>query len=265
MSSVYQRLGYNFDSTKFNGADVLTTGANNYLSNTTINLSQWQIDDIANNTATGYYQNPHSNVITFLTSTLVNMSNTCNVNNTTFTNSANIGNNIIQAASDTLSSLSNFLLHTNNLSGLTYSSNSSMYPDLYSAMAIGRQILNLTYKTDSVQNNTPILGNFTSLYIGSDLSSSNTIIANDYITILNSISAGSSNLSNSVANVIIADITSLQTLVDVRRNADITFYTNSMAISRDYQTVLQFSNIGATQNSLITLIGTPKLLNNLYP
>jgi hypothetical protein len=56
MSSIYNRLGYNFDTTKF-GDDVdLAPGANNFLNNSSINLSQWQVDDIATSTATGYYQ-----------------------------------------------------------------------------------------------------------------------------------------------------------------------------------------------------------------
>jgi hypothetical protein len=138
---------------------------------------------------------------------------------------------------------------------------------LGSALAVGRQILNITNTTDSVQNNTPILGNFTSLYTGNTLSSLNISIINDYITLNNSISIVSgnavSNISNSAMNTIISDIQSLQTLMDTRRSGDWTFYQNSLAVMQDYQTVLQFSNIGATQNSLITLIGTPKLHSRL--
>jgi hypothetical protein len=72
-----------------------------------------------------------------------------------------------------------------------------------------------------------------------------------------------SNISNSKMNIMISDIQNLQTLMDTRRSGDWTFYQNSLSVMQDYQAVLQFSNIGATQNSLITLIGTPKLHNRL--
>jgi hypothetical protein len=136
-------------------------------------------------------------------------------------------------------------------------------------MGVSTQILTITNKTDSVQNNVPILGNFTSLYIGPDLITSNTVIANDNITLLDTIyldldGNNASNITNSAMNVIISDVQTLKTLIDTRKNGDISFYVNSLAISNDYQTLLQFSNIGATQNSLIQLIGTDKLKNNLY-
>jgi hypothetical protein len=127
--------------------------------------------------------------------------------------------------------------------------------------------LNITNKTDSVQNNTPILGNFTSLYVGPDLNASNTTIWIDYNKFLSKITIVSgnntSNITDSQMNVFISDIQTLQTLMDTRRTNDINFYTNSLSVVKDYQTLLPFSNLGATQNSLITLIGTTKLKTNL--
>lgn len=263
MGSVYGRLGYNFDTVKFNGADVITTGANNYLNNTTINLNQWQIDDMANQTVGGYYQNPHTSVLNNLIIVLTGMIETCNSNTTTFTDAQNTANDLCNVAISTISTISGFTTHTNRMSGVEQSPDISLYPDLKSAMAVGRQILNITNKTDSVQNNTPILGNFTSLYIGPDLQSSYNTINNDNIIINNSISSNTSNISSNTMNTIIMDISSLQTLMGSRQSADTSFYVNSLGVIGDYQTVLQFSNTGATQNSLIKLIGTDKLKNNL--
>ena len=56
---------------------------------------------------------------------------------------------------------------------------------------------------------------------------------------------------------------SLKTFIDTRVNSDISFYVNSYEISREYSTVSQFSNLGNTQNNLITLIGTDKLKSDL--
>lgn len=265
--SVYGRLGYNFDSTQFNGADVLSQGVLNYLGNTSIRLSSWQIDDMSNSVVGGYYQNPHQYTLALLSIYLDAIYTTANTANLTYLIASDVSNTLLPLLISASSSIINFTTHTNNLSGITRSSNTSLYPDLGSALAVGRQILNITNTTDSVQNNTPILGNFTSLYTGNTLSSLNISIINDYITLNNSISIVSgnavSNISNSAMNTIISDIQSLQTLMDTRRSGDWTFYQNSLAVMQDYQTVLQFSNIGATQNSLITLIGTPKLHSRL--
>ena len=263
MGSVYGRLGYNFDTVKFNGADKLTTGANNYLNNTNINLSQWQIDDMANQTVGGYYQNPHTSVLNNLVIVLTSFVETCNSNTTTFTEAQNTANDLVNVAISTISTISSFTTHTNRMSGIERSPDISLYPDLQSATAVGRQILTITNKTDSVQNNTPILGNFTSLYLGPDLQASYTTINNDKIILNNSIESNTSNISSNTMNTIISDVSYLQSMIGSRASSDIAFYTNSLSVIRDYQTVLQFSNIGANQNSLIQLIGTDKLKNNL--
>jgi hypothetical protein len=265
MSSIYGRLGFNFDTTKFDGADVMPANVANFLGNTSIHLSQWQVDDIANATTTGYYQNPHNDVLGTLSVFIGGLkvyANTANYAN------PDLANTLLSAANSTENSLISFVNHTNNLSGVTRSSNTSIYPDLSSALSIGRQILNITNKTDGVQNNTPILGNFTSLYINSDLVVYNHAIANDYITLDSSMSADAngnltSNITSLAMNVIIADIQGLQNLINGRMNGDISFYINSLEISKEYSTVVQFSSVGNTQNNIIKLIGTDKLKDDL--
>jgi hypothetical protein len=263
--SVYNRLGYNFDSTQFNGADILTPGVINLLNNTNINLSPWQINDLSNNTVGGYYQNPHQYTLATLSLYLDALSTLANTQFITYTNATNAANTLSATLSALSPSLINFTSHTNNLSGVTQSANSMAYPDLSSGLSVGRQMLNITNTTDGIQNNTPILGTFTSLYVGNTLSSLSITIKNDYITLNNSISIisgnSTSNITNAAMNVIVSDVQTLKTLVETRRNGDITFYTNSLAVLHDYQTLLPFSNMGATQNSLIKLIGTSKLHN----
>jgi hypothetical protein len=230
-------------------------------------MSQWQIDDIANTAATGYYQNPYQYTLASLSIYLNGLATLANSNNTTFNVASDAANTLNLALNSLSPSIITFTTHTNNLSGVTTSSNRSQYPDLNSSLAVGRQMLNITNKSDGVQNNTPILGNFTSLYVGNTLSALNIAITNDYITLNNSISLVSgnatSNISNAAMNVIISDVQTLQTLIDTRRTSDWSFYQNSLSVLTDYQTELQFSNIGYTQNNLITLIGTPKLHSEL--
>ena len=64
-------------------------------------------------------------------------------------------------------------------------------------------------------------------------------------------------------NTIIFDIQTLSNEINTRRTDDITFYTNSYEIVNEYLTISQFSNLGATQNSLINIIGTQKLKTRL--
>lgn len=266
-NSVYGRLGYNFNTTQFNGADNLTTGVSTYLKNSSINLSQWQINDIANTSATGYYQNPHQYTLANLSIYLNGIATIANSNNTTFNVAPNGANTLNTALNTLLPSIISFTTHTNNLSGLTRSSDASLYPDLQNALAIGRQILNITNATDAIQNNTPILGNFTSLYIANTINALSISITNDYNTLNASLTIVSgntySNISNTAMNVIISHVQTLQTTMDTQRTNDYTFYQNSLAVLKDYQTVSQFSNIGATQNSLITIIGSSKLHSEL--
>jgi hypothetical protein len=268
MASIYGRLGFNFDTTKFNGADTLSNGAINYLSNTSIDLKQWQINDIANTTATGYYQNPHSTVLGNLVTVLNNIIVNSNTSSIIFDFAGSQADVLNSTANTTLTSISNFLDHTNRLSGIVNTTDASLYPDLNSGLSVGRQMLNITNKSDSVQNNIPIMGNFTSLYIGPDLNANYINITNDSVTLNNSLYVvdgnTSSNISNSQISVIISDVQDLQTLIDTRRTQDTTFYQNSLTVLNDYFAVLAFSNVGSTQNSLIALIGTEKLKTSLY-
>jgi hypothetical protein len=264
---VYNRLNYNAGAASFNGADQLNSNTANFFSLTSIGLNTWQTNDLANGTVGGYYQNPLANTLASLAIYLNAMSSLANTANVTFTNAPDTANTLASSLSTVATTLFNFTVHTNNLSGVTYSANSAVYPDLNTALAVGRQVLNIVNKTDSIQNNSPMIGSFTSLYIGANLTSSSIAITNDYITLNNSISIVSgnttSNISNAAMNIIVSDVNTLQTLMNTQMNNDWTFYQNSMNVVKDYQTVSQFSNLGATQNSLISLIGTSKLKSRL--
>ena len=265
MGSVYGRLGFNFDTTLFDGADTLSSGVLKFLDGTSSGLSQWQIDDLANNTVSGYLVNPHNDSLGIISVFVTGIATMANTQYYIYDNPA-LANNMLLAATSAQTSLSNFAIHTNNLSGVTRSANTMVYPDLNSALSIGRLVLNITNESDAVQNNTPILGNFTSLYIGNTISPYITITSNDYITLTNSFggaNGNTSNISTASMNVIISDLNNLQSELDTRKNADISFYLNSLEIVQQYQYVSQFSSLGETQNSLIKLIGTDKLKTDL--
>lgn len=262
MGSIYGRLGFNFDTANFGGADTLSQGALNYLSNSSINLSGWQIGEIANTNVGGYYQNPYNDNLGEIFVYITGIAAYANTSAYGYDN-PDVANNMLLAATSGQTSVTNFTNHTNNLSGVTRSSNTAAYPDYNSGLNVGRQVLQLVNKSDGVQNTTPILGNFTSLYIANTIADYTTTLRNDYITLANSFSGANSNISNSVMNTIIYDIQSLSTIIDARTTSDITFYTNSLEIVKEYIDVLQFSNLGETQNNLIEIIGTTKLKDDL--
>ena len=262
MGSVYGRLGFNFNTSLFDGDDTLSQGVLNFLGNTSIDLQQWQIDDLANNAVNGYYQNPHNDNLGVTAVMLTGLATYANTEAYGYDNT-DLANTLLSTATSTQNALVNFTNHTNNLSGVTTSSNTAVFPDLNSALSVGRLVLNITNETDAVQNNTPILGNFTSLYIGDELTVYTGILANDFIVLSNSFDGANSNISNAQLSSITSNVSTYSNLISNRYNSDILFYTNSLGIVQDYQTVLQFSNLGATQNSLIQLIGTDKLKEDL--
>lgn len=262
MGSIYARLGFNFDTTNFNGDDTLTPGVQNYLSNSSINLSEWQIGDIANTAVGGYYENPYNDNLGELSVFITGINVYANTQAYGY-NNPDLANTMLASAQSAQTALTNFTNHTNNLSGVTRSSNTALYPDLNSGLNIGRQILQIVNKSDNVQNNTPILGNFTSLYIANTVTQYTNTIRNDYIILANSFSGANSNISNSQMNTIIFDVQSFTNEVNSRTNSDISFYTNSYEVLNEYLYVSQFSNLGATQNNLIEIVGTDKLKDDL--
>ena len=63
-NTVFERLGYNFDSINFEGADQLTDGAKKNLGIQKNNLYTWQYDQIArgDTARTNYFRNPTANL-----------------------------------------------------------------------------------------------------------------------------------------------------------------------------------------------------------
>jgi hypothetical protein len=132
-------------------------------------------------------------------------------------------------------------------------------------MTIGRQVLTIVNQIDGIQNNAPLLGNFTSLAIGGDISNTITLLTRDLATLNTSISGGTSSISNATMNTIIVDVQSAYDLLNARRTGDVNFYVNSLYLVNDYNSVSQFNNVGVNSNYLINTlnIGTDKLKNNL--
>lgn len=271
MSSVFGRLGFDFDTAAFGDAQYLTVGALKTLNAAPTVIPDWQVNAIGTGSVnkSDYLKNPHVNVCATL------LSNTTSIHTITTTDPANTFPLIVNpsnlsalanAASNYMIEVSAFKSHTDNISGLgVQSANATTIPDYDLAVSIGQQILRITNSTDGVSNTTPMLGSFTSLFIGDALAANNTTIYNDYITV-NSLLRPNGNcyITDAQANSIASHINSANSLVATRRAHDWNFYSNSVKVVNDYLVLNRFNNLGNTQMYLVNnFIGTDTLVNNL--
>ena len=266
--SVFGRLNYNFDSAKFGANNELTDGQKLSL-NYPSPLYTWQASDLSGSSVANYFQNPHSANLTLMTSYTNYLLTYSNTQSITY-NVAPIEANTLNAlANNLLIEISSFTDHTNRMSGATESTNKLTTPDYQIAMSIGRQVLQICNQVDGVQNNAPILGNFTSLAVVQDVSNSVIQLLSSKNTLNASLSIVDSNtysdISRASMNTIIASAQTAFDLLNSRRVGDTTFYTNSISLIQDYNTILQFSNLGVNSSYLIKdlNIGTTKLQNYL--
>ena len=266
MSSIFGRLGFNFDTNRFGDAQYLSPGAEAYLNAAPIQLASWQQSDIANGNVqtTNYYKNPLANDCTLL------IANTSNIVSfvTTVPFDFDSGSNaiLLSAATNLQTELNSFVSHTNNVSGVTLmTSNTDTIPSLESASSIGNYLLRIVNVSDDIQNTTPLLGSLTSLFIGPEVNS-NVAIVNTALQLLNSSVAPNGNCYLSSVQVITISITLnvLNTFISYRRVSDWNFFANATSIVMDTVKLSTFNNMGNTQLYLVNnLIGTDQLKENL--
>ncbi len=269
--SVFARLGYNFDTDAFGDAQYLTAGALKTLNAAPVSIPDWQLQEISAGTIdkTKFLKNPHANVCATLTSNVTAIkaitTNDPANNFPLILNTAYV-DAISNAANNYIIELSAFKSHTDNISGLgVQSANAMSIPDYDLAVSVGQQILRITNVSDNISNSTPMLGSFTSLFIGNELAANNTTINSDYVTISSLVRGnGKCYLSPTQANTILAHINTANSLINTRRLHDWNFYANSMQVVNDYLVMNRFNSLGNTQVYLVNnFIGTDTLVNNL--
>jgi len=266
-NSVFDRLGYNFDSTNFEGAENLSTAALNSLESRKTTMATWQYDQIArgDTARTNYFRNPTANLYISLRSTANNLSRLA----------SNLSlSNVAISANSFVFELDRFKSHTDNISGVLATSgrNNIDYtiPQYESAMAIAEQTVTLLYSADNVANSVGALGSFTSLFINKLLTANDTILATDYVSLNNSIVysgiplTANSNLGGVAIETINSHIAIANTMIATRRNHDWNFFKKAQQISADMGVVSQFNSMGNMRSSFIYYkIGTDALIANL--
>lgn len=293
MANLFDRLGYNFTPSSNNAIIEFSETTLNHLNSVPQLLTSWQVTDLVENNVGGYIKNPVANVITYLRNTCNSIYNLVSANASTNTDiitgsNATINAYFVSIASNTSNvggmnsgnNGGNFLAHTNRLSGVVNVAQSvaqtndgelGNLPHYETALAMGQVAMYLIYQADGIQNNAPIMGNFTSLLIENELESYNTVLQSTYTQINNSITISgsgseaspyvrSSNLSQSDVAAIYANTSGLAGMLYTRRIEDEIYYGKTKQLLGEYQSVRVFSNMGMTANNLVqNFVGTDKL------
>ena len=277
MSSIYGRLG-------FNTSDPISEAAvSEYTSNTVAQMNMmppllktWQIQDVANSDSSGYYVNPVANVANSIWlssnstfSLTVNLESTISSTVNTVILSINAQSNVISRIT-----ANNYLYVTNRQSNITPPNDDITTPHYTTAIARSKVLSYLTYQSDNVQNNSPIIGNFTSIMLANTLNPLYSTLSNLVIILANSITPvyNISSLSYAnTSNITLANAQSLSNVLSSIQNTmyqyplqDTTFFNNSQNVINDFTSAAQFSHLGQTELYLIdNFIGTPKLTSRL--
>ena len=282
MANLFARLGFNYTDTN---SDItpLADDVKKTLDIMPKMLQDWQVSDLSANTANGYFLNPCANV----TSNIWNVSNTLVSVTNELTGTGNLTglwaqiNSTLNAISNNVTSntqAGDFLAHTNRISGVisfqtSVNENTENLPFYDTAMQTGKALVTLIYQTDGIQNNAPIMGNFTSLFVANTLSGLyNTI--NSYVTTVNnsiSISGGppptpyinTSNLTFNTVNAIATSANSINSTFYTRRTHDEDFFKNSTQLLLDYNKVNGIGTGSSEQYLIKNYIGTDKLKSRL--
>jgi hypothetical protein len=288
MSSLFGLLGYNFNDT----AGAVT----NYSPEVVDNLSklppllnEWQYEDLRNQDSdvNNYLKNPTKaitqqivgkvNQILSVSSGIGNLggiSGAClNIVDHTIPGPTEFSPPIFVKGSST-----KYIEHCDRLSGLVEpNENTAELPHYDLAIGVGKSLVFLTYQSDGIQNNAPILGSFTSILIGNELELKNTAIIDYPDFISASISCDSfedsngntfivctSNLSSQVIAQIQNDLNEINSLFDGRRLHDENYYTNAVALLEKYDEMKRYKDPGQTEKELfVDFIGTERLKSNL--
>jgi hypothetical protein len=243
-------------------------------------LNDWQSQDIADSNVGGYFKNPTAIAVTGIKNKCTTIfslpAGIVGANSGATTLFANIALNANSICS-TNGEADLFIAHTNRISGAApITADTATLPHYDTAMGIGKTILYMTNKTDNIEDNSPIMGSFTSILIVDTLETSNTTITPYYNQIANSLTSvtsgtppdevttHTSNLTYSIVRTIDQQIATINYTLKRRREHDVNYYNNAKTMVENYQTLKQFSNIGGSENTLINnYIGTDKLLSRL--
>jgi hypothetical protein len=258
-TGVFATLGYNFDDPN-DKIPALSTGALEHLNTMPVFITTWQAQDIRDNNVGGYYQNPVISEMTdFRDITLTILSHSSNAN----------GLGSLVTTSQYLANTANaFIDHTNRLSGITpFYGEDPVNPYLDQAINYGKTALYITNQTDSIENTAPILGSFTSLMIGPQISANTdtlTLYADEIEEANNNPFSINQVLILSRVQVINAYMRAANTFLNTRINSDVNYYGNLKNFIDRYNQTKKFTKLGETETYLyMNFVASDKLKSRI--
>ncbi len=190
-TSFFDRLGFDFDKNKFGSALTVSGYNQSFYSNNPIKLKQWQKNLLKSGVYRNYYRNPLAEPINDLRTNITQIRNTIiqviAANTPKFITSAlgtvtqvkegvpipagkanaNTLKVLANTANVVLNSLNVFRSHTDRLSGVVVSQSED--PDYERAISVGTNISRIVNSVDGIDDFSPILGSFTSLFVRDDV------------------------------------------------------------------------------------------------
>jgi hypothetical protein len=270
---IFDRLDYKFD-------DAANTIVQPYNANT-INgmklmpplLNEWQTEDVGNDDVGGYFQNPVADICELVWTDANSLIYSANSTGSTEEISNTL--NLIFSTAGTLQQTSNSYLYiTNRQSNVTPLNDDIQTPHYSMTMGMGKMMSYLTYQSDGISNNAPMIGAMTSILIGNTLNSMYSTMHPLVIILNNSITANvdpETGFSSNASNITLANALALSNSVIEINNKmistvtnDTNFFYNTRTVTTDLTEVRQFDKMGATQTTIIMdYIGTEKIKSRL--
>lgn len=272
MAGVYALLGFDTTDPIANGAvEQLSPSVQTQMKMMPKLLQPWQEADLISDETEQYYLNPVSNTINVIWSTantINNRSFDSNGNiNVTFSNPgvSNVMTGALAVAKNVSQNVANsFMIHTDRISNVMPIDFDVTSPHYETAIGYGKIIMYIVNQTDNIQNNSPMIGSFSSLFVTDTLTDySNTFVSISNVY-LGSFVGNVSSLSLTDANQFSNAVNQVSNTMTTYRQKDFDFFANSQMVIDRYNKVSEFNRIGQTELFLINdYIGTPNLKNNL--
>lgn len=274
MAGVYALLGFDTTDPIANSAvEQLSPAVQVQMQMMPKLLQPWQETDLISNETEQYYVNPVSNTINVIWSTSNTVSNLSFSNvitgtiNVSFSNPgvSSIMDNALMVVRDVTQNVADrFMIHTNRMSNVLPIDFDITSPHYETAIGFGKLIMYIVSQTDNIQNNSPMIGSFSSLFVANTLSD----YSNNFISVSNiylgSFVGNVSSLSLIDANEFANAANQVSNTMTTYRQKDFDFFANSQMIVDRYNKVSEFNRIGQTEIFLINdYIGTQNLKNNL--
>jgi len=273
MATVYSRITINnFNTEKFGTTLSLSEKANNFL-NLAEPIPDWTKTELEAGalSKTDFYTNPVLTVSNQIKTKVQTIIGTCADPATDFPLAISETTDLVTECNQFVDEIDYFIEHTERISGR--SDPAIGKPDYVSCVGVGGIALSVVSRTDGVRDSSPILGNFTSLFISDDLQANSSSIGTHSDMLIERVGAAmsaateaepyaGSDVSSAEINLIRGVISDANTLIYTRRTSDETHFESCTQLAKDYNFLVSISNAGSTQKNMINnLIGTDKLKN----